>query len=80
MMIDSYEFIAGRKKPVLPDPATMLARLGITPDVPHEIEILCMAKQMKKADAQGKMRRSAAARIVGKTQSAPNLLGKRSPS
>jgi hypothetical protein len=80
MMIDFFEFIAGRKKPVLPDPATMLARLGITPDVLHEIEILRMTKKMKKADAQGKMRHSAAARIVGMPQSAPNPLGKRSPS
>ena len=47
-MIDFYEFIAGREKPVLPDPATMLARLGITPDVPHEIVILRMTKQMKR--------------------------------
>jgi hypothetical protein len=61
-MIDFYEFIAGRKKPVLPDPATMLAKLGITPDVPHDIEILRMTKQMTRADAQGKTKPALASR------------------
>jgi hypothetical protein len=74
-MIDFYEFIAGRKKPVLPDPATMLAKLGISPDVPHEIEILRMTKQMKKADAQTKMKPSAASRTVRLSQPDPRVLG-----
>jgi hypothetical protein len=61
-MIDFYEFIAGRKKPVLPDPATMLAKLGISPDVPHEVEVMRMVKRMKRADAQGKTKTALASR------------------
>lgn len=77
-MIDSFEFIARRQKPRLPDLASMLAKLGITPDVPHEIGILRIAKQIKQADAQAKLRPSAASRTKRTPQPAPNLLGRRS--
>lgn len=79
-MISFYEFIARRQKPRLPDPAMMLTKLGITPDVPHEIDILRMTKQMKQADAQAKLRPSAASRTERTSQLAPNLLGRRSLS
>jgi hypothetical protein len=48
-VIDFFEFVARRRKPTLPDPATMLTKLGITPGVPHEIDVMKMVKQMKKA-------------------------------
>lgn len=79
-MIDFYEFIARRQRPRLPDPATMLTKLGITPDVPHEIDVMRMVKQMKQADAQGKTRPSAASRNERTPQPAPRFLGQRSPS
>jgi hypothetical protein len=61
-MINFYEFLSRRQKPTLPDPVTMLAKLGISPDVPHEIEVMRMVKQMKKADAQGKTKPALASR------------------
>jgi hypothetical protein len=61
-MMTFYEFIAQRRKPTLPDPVTMLAKLGISPDVPHDIEILRMTKAMKRADAQGKTKPALASR------------------
>lgn len=79
-MIDFYEFIAGRKKPVLPDPETMLSRMGISPDVPHEIDVMRMVKQLKQADDQSKMKPSAASRTERLPQPTPHLLGQRSPS
>jgi hypothetical protein len=47
-VIDFFEFIARRRKPTLPNPATMLAKLGITHDVPHEIDVQMLVKHMKK--------------------------------
>lgn len=79
-MISFYEFLGRQKGVGLPDPATMLAKLGITPDVPHEIDLMRMVKQMKQADAQAKMKPSAASRTVRLPQPAPDLFGKRSPS
>ncbi len=50
-MMSFYEY-AWRKKAALPDAETMLAMAGIDPHGPHEIEVMRLTKQMKKAAAQ----------------------------
>ena len=54
-MISFYEYLAKQKAVGLPDSATMLAKLGITPDVPHEIDVMRMVKQMKRQPAPNAM-------------------------
>ena len=51
-MIDFHEYVARRQKPALPSPERLLARLGIDPHGPHEIDILRMVKDEKKRAAQ----------------------------
>jgi hypothetical protein len=46
------ECLAQRQKPALPDPSTMPAMMGISPDVPHEIEVQRLVKAEKKRTAQ----------------------------
>lgn len=51
-MMSFFEYAAWRQRTGLPDAETMLRRAGIDPHGPHEIEVLRLVKQMKKADAQ----------------------------
>jgi hypothetical protein len=46
-----YKYVAWRQRAALPDPVTMLTRLGIDPEGPSEVEVMRLTKQMK-ADAQ----------------------------
>lgn len=55
----------------LPDSATMLAKLGISPDVPHEIDILRMTKQMKLAAAQAPMKTAVGVASTGRRRGRP---------
>lgn len=50
-MLTFYEYLA-RVQTVLADPAKMMAKMGISKDVPHPIEIQRLVKAQKKADAQ----------------------------
>jgi hypothetical protein len=48
-----YEYMAQQQNAGLPDPITMLSRMGISPSGPHDVEIQRMVKrQEKRAVAQ----------------------------
>src|SRR4051794_29824078 len=49
-MLTFFEFVNGRRKPGLPGPVTMLARLGIDPNGPSEVEVLRLKKAQKVDD------------------------------
>jgi hypothetical protein len=51
-MMTFHEYAAWRKKTTLPDALTMLARAGVDPHGPHEVEIMRMTKAMKKSAEQ----------------------------
>ena len=48
-MMTLVEYFARCKKTTLPDAVTMLARAGIHPNRPHDVEVLRLTKAMKKA-------------------------------
>lgn len=49
-MIDFYEYLS-RVQAVLADPTKMMAKLGIDPQGPHEIEVQKIVKRWKKRPA-----------------------------
>ncbi len=52
-MITFHEFIAGRQGAGLPDAQGMLVKAGISPAVPHNIELLRLLKSWKKGRPRG---------------------------
>lgn len=46
------EFVAWRKKSGLPDSVTLMAKMGIDPHGPHEVDFMRMMKDGKKRAAQ----------------------------
>lgn len=60
-MMGFLEYAARRQKAALPSPEKMLARLGIDPHGPHEIDVMRMVKAEKAAEratTKGASRRS----------------------
>jgi hypothetical protein len=49
-------FSEWRRRVALPDPRTMLAMLGIDPHGPHDVEVLRLTKELKKADGLAAVR------------------------
>lgn len=62
-------FSEWRRRMALPDPRTMLAMLGIDSHGPHDVEVLRLTKELKKADGR------AAARIGSRTASSSRPTG-----
>ncbi len=65
------EFLAQSRKMALPDARTMLAKAGISPDGPHEIDVMRMTKAMKKPDGRAKMKAGTGGRLAERPGNLP---------
>ena len=63
-MMTFYEYAAWRRKTTLPDAATLLTKAGISPDGPHEVEVMRLTKAMKRAERAQPAVAKATARVT----------------